>query len=177
VKFFFREIFVFAKVFANKLVFSKLIKIFRGNSKTKIFVLTLPSNGAAWHDTAPQCWLLQCWLPECRTGAAWHAELEPHDNWRLKNWSRMTRCGSAMLSAAMLTTAILTTAMLTTAMLITAMLTTAILTTAMLTIAVLTTAALTTAMMTTGVPDCPASSQSGTGLRKTNDAGTDTELE
>jgi hypothetical protein len=30
-----------------------------------------------------------------------------------------------------------------------------------------------TAMLTTGMPDCPASSQSGAGLRKTNDAGTD----
>jgi hypothetical protein len=82
-KFFFREIFVFAKVFANKLVFSKLIKTFRGNTKTKIFVLTLPSNGAAWHDTAPQCW-----LPECRTGAAWQleiGELEPHDMMLLRN--------------------------------------------------------------------------------------------
>jgi hypothetical protein len=28
-------------------------------------------------------------------------------------------------------------------------------------------------MLTTGMPDCPASSQSGTGLRKTNCAGTD----
>jgi hypothetical protein len=37
----------------------------------------------------------------------------------------------------------------------------------------MTTAMLTTAMLTTGMPDCPASSQFGTGLRKTNDAGTD----
>jgi hypothetical protein len=36
----------------------------------------------------------------------------------------------------------------------------------------LTTALLTTAMLTNGMPDCPASSQSGTGLRKNNDAGT-----
>jgi hypothetical protein len=28
------------------------------------------------------------------------------------------------------------------------------------------------AMLTNGMPDCPASIQSGTGLRKTNDAGT-----
>jgi hypothetical protein len=28
-------------------------------------------------------------------------------------------------------------------------------------------------MLTAGMPDCPASSQSGTGMRKTNDAGTD----
>jgi hypothetical protein len=28
-------------------------------------------------------------------------------------------------------------------------------------------------MLTAGMPDCPASSQSGTRLRKTNDAGTD----
>jgi hypothetical protein len=33
-------------------------------------------------------------------------------------------------------------------------------------------AMLTTAMLTNGMLDCPASSQSGTGLRKTNDAGT-----
>jgi hypothetical protein len=47
------------------------------------------------------------------------------------------------------------------------------LTTALLTTSMLTTAMLTTAMLTAGMPDCPASSQSGTGLRKTNDAGTD----
>jgi hypothetical protein len=90
---------------------------------------------------------------------------------------------NAMLTTAMLTTAMLTTAMLTTTMLTTAMLTTAILTTAMLTTAKLTTtvqtttmlitAMLTTAMLTTRMPDCPASSQSSTRLRKTNDAGTD----
>jgi hypothetical protein len=51
------------------------------------------------------------------------------------------------------------------------MLTTAMLTTAMLTTAMLTTLMLTTSMLTTGMPDCPASSQSGTGLNKTNDAG------
>jgi uncharacterized protein YjbI with pentapeptide repeats len=109
------------------------------------------------------------------TGAALHAGLEPHDNWRLEHWSRMTRCGSAMLTAAMLTTAMLTTPMLTTAMLTNAMLTTAMLTTgtAMMTTAMLTTTLLTTAMLTSGMPDCPASSQSSTGLRKTNDSGTD----
>jgi hypothetical protein len=37
----------------------------------------------------------------------------------------------------------------------------------------LTTALLTTAMLTTRMLDCPASSQPGTGLRKTNGAGTD----
>jgi hypothetical protein len=47
------------------------------------------------------------------------------------------------------------------------------LTAAMLTAAMLTAAMLTTAILTSGMPDCPASSQSGTGLRKTNDAGTD----
>jgi uncharacterized protein YjbI with pentapeptide repeats len=59
-----------------------------------------------------------------------------------------------------------------TAILTTAMLTTAMLTTAMLTTAMLTTAMLTTAMLTNGMPDCPASSQAGTELRRTNDAGT-----
>jgi uncharacterized protein YjbI with pentapeptide repeats len=88
----------------------------------------------------------------------WNARLEPHDNWRLEHWSHMTGCGSAMLTTAILTTAILTTAMLTTAMLTTAMLTTEM---------------LTTEMLTAGMPGCPASSQSGTGLRKANDAGTD----
>jgi hypothetical protein len=52
------------------------------------------------------------------------------------------------------------------------MLSTAMLTTAILTTAMLTTVMLTTSMLTTGMPDCPASSQSGTGLKKTNDAGT-----
>jgi hypothetical protein len=74
-----------------------------------------------------------------------------------QQWSRMTRCGSAMLTATiltavMLTAAMLTTAMLTTAMLTTPMLTTAILTTAILTTAMLTNAMLTTAMLTTGMP-------------------------
>jgi uncharacterized protein YjbI with pentapeptide repeats len=62
---------------------------------------------------------------------------------------------------------------LTTAMLTTAMLTTAILTSAMLTTAVLTTAMLITAMLTNGMPDRLASSQSGTKMRKPNDAGND----
>jgi hypothetical protein len=57
-------------------------------------------------------------------------------------------------------------------MLTTKMLTTAMLTTAMLTTTMLTTAMLTTAMLTTGKPDCPASSQYGTRLRNTYDAGT-----
>jgi uncharacterized protein YjbI with pentapeptide repeats len=92
-----------------------------------------------------------------------NGRLEPND---MPEWSCMTNgdwsTGAAMLTAAMLTTAMLTTAMLTTAMLTTAMLTTAI---------------LTTEMLTAGMPDCPASSQSGTGLIKTNDAGTDPVLE
>jgi hypothetical protein len=63
--------------------------------------------------------------------------------------------------------------MLTTAMLTTAMQTTAMLTIAMRTTAMLAIEMLTTMMLTTGVPDWPASSHSDTGLRKTNDAGTD----
>jgi hypothetical protein len=55
------------------------------------------------------------------------------------------------------------------------MLTAAMLTTgtAMLTTAMLTTAMLTTEMLTAGMPDCPASSQSGTEMRKTYNARTD----
>jgi hypothetical protein len=58
-------------------------------------------------------------------------------------------------------------------MLTTTMQANAMLTTAMLTTAMLTTAMLTTAMLTAGMPDYPASIQSCTGLKKTNDAGTD----
>jgi hypothetical protein len=57
------------------------------------------------------------------------------------------------------------------------MLATTMLTTAMLTTAMLTTTMLTTAILTKGMPDCLASSQSSTGLRKANDAGTDPVLE
>jgi hypothetical protein len=53
------------------------------------------------------------------------------------------------------------------------MLTAAMLTTAMLTTAMLTTVMLTTVMLTTVMLDYPASSQSGTGLKKSNNAGTD----
>jgi hypothetical protein len=43
----------------------------------------------------------------------------------------------------------------------------------MLTTAMLTNEMLINGMLTNRMPDCPASSQSGTGLRKTYDAGTD----
>jgi hypothetical protein len=72
----FRENFCFVKVFGNKFVFSKLIKTFRGNTKTKIFVSTLPSND-----------MMQLRNTDCRIADYQNAGLEPHD---MPNWSCMT---------------------------------------------------------------------------------------
>jgi hypothetical protein len=163
-------------------VFSKLIKTFRGNTKTKIFVSTLPINddmmrlrnadccnadfrNADYRNVGLKPHDMPNWSRmTCQTGTAWQLEigaLEPHDMMRLRNadccnvdYRNSDCCNANYRNANYCNDNYRNTdnhhsdyrnADY---------------------------SVLTTAMLTTGIPDCPASNQSGTGLRKTNDAGT-----